>query len=703
MNAAHRLFSISLCALAGVLLWCAPAPAAGLPDDRVYEMVTPLENHDADVYVPAQVGGEEAAIGTELPFEAAADGERVAYLGAPTVGGNASAGAGNGNEYLATRSPGGGWTQTNIQPAGSIGTIFEAFSSDLTVGILDSQQALAPNAPPGGYNVLYTTSTAGGGEYDPLFTVTPPYRSASEFEAAGVSEQAISFSEELAYAGASADMTHLLFEANDALTPAGEGLPAAEGGAAGHYEEENNLYESVGGRLRLVNVLPDGSTQAGATFGASAYEEEMYENPPDFGDVISADGSRVFWTDLHAGPNEEHIFVRENGTSTVAVSAGAARYWTATPDGEYAFYTEGGALYRFGVAGEAREPLTAAGAEVQGVVGVSEDGEYVYFVATGALAEGAVEGQPNLYLLHESGGVWVNPTLIATLSPEDNEVSPLTLGGFGTSGDWRPAVGRRTAEVTPDGHSVVFMSEESLTGYPNEGLQEVFVYDADTGGLSCASCDPSGAPPANPDGGAAAFLPVSFSATYQSRLISEDGGRVFFDSKEPLVGQDTNGKLDVYEWERDGAGSCAQGAGCVYLLSGGTSPAESYLVDASASGNDVFLVTRAQLVPQDENENYDLYDARVNGVVPLAPSVCTGSGCQGVPAAAPVFATPASVTFGGVGNFAASSGPAVTAKPKPKHKRKPKRGKRRRKRSARRRRRGLGASGRDRGHGKVGG
>ena len=36
---------------------------------------------------------------------------------------------------------------------------------------------------------------------------------------------------------------------------------------------------------------------------------------------------------------------------------------------------------------------------------------------------------------------------------------------------------------------------------------------------------------------------------------------------------------------------------------------ESYLVDASADGRDVFFSTRSALVGWDENENYDIYDA----------------------------------------------------------------------------------------------
>ncbi len=124
--------------------------------------------------------------------------------------------------------------------------------------------------------------------------------------------------------------------------------------------------------------------------------------------------------------------------------------------------------------------------------------------------------------------------------------------------------------------------------------------------------------------------------------------------------------MDVYEWERDGTGSCQAEAGCVYLLSSGDGTTGSYLLDASANGNDVFIITRDPLVEDGQGEDYAVYDARVDGFVALIPPACTGTGCQGVPAAPPTFATPSSVTFGGVGNFP----PPTTsiAKPKPKSK-----------------------------------
>ena len=99
---------------------------------------------------------------------------------------------------------------------------------------------------------------------------------------------------------------------------------------------------------------------------------------------------------------------------------------------------------------------------------------------------------------------------------------------------------------------------------------------------------------------------------------------------------------NVYEYEN----------GRVYLIA----PAAK-LLTSTPGGNDVFFDTIAQLVPQDTDGSPDVYDARVDGGFPvLAAPACTGTSCQGAPAPAPIFATPAGVTFNGVGNFAATTG-----------------------------------------------
>jgi hypothetical protein len=267
-------------------------------------------------------------------------------------------------------------------------------------------------------------------------------------------------------------------------------------------------------------------------------------------------------------------------------------------------------------------------------------------------------------------------------------------------GDWQPALGRRTAQVTTDGRGLVFMSDnQEFDGHFEEvaglSLQEVYVYEPDHGGLFCVSCARSGVNLRENEvsiRGVAAFLPVSNSVSFMPTLISGDGSKVFFDSDEPVVSSDTNNEQDVYEWERDGAGGCEVAAGCVYLLSGGSEEASSWLLGASADGSDVFMVTRAKLVPGDGNEAYDLYDDRVDGVQLASGPVCSGTGCQGLPSAPPVFAAPPTVTFGGVGNFSPSV--KVTVKKlavKPKAKKKSK------KRSKKRSKSKLKGKGRPRG------
>ncbi len=349
------------------------------------------------------------------------------------------------------------------------------------------------------------------------------------------------------------------------------------------------------------------------------------------------------------------VALKAGGNCTVSTDActvqldgalgGGGRFWTANADGSKTFFTNGSLyVYDFGAPKAERLTDLTPGVGVRGVIGSSEDGDYVYYV----------DGAYNLYLRHYNGSEWEAPVFIAMLSPED-EAKVGEFAGNGEFGDWQPGLGHRTASVSPDGRSVVFMSRRSLTGYPSGSLSEVYVFDSHANRLNCVSCNPSGETPEPLTGGhtVAAFLPVGYNNTYQPRWVSEGGGRVFFDSVEPLVSQDTNGKLDVYEWERAGVGSCPPGRsnGCVYLLSGGTSSYASWLLDASASGDDVFIITRAQLASQDRNQNYDVYDVSSDGPRRISPPACSGTACQGVPPAPPTFATPSSVTFNGIGNF----------------------------------------------------
>lgn len=463
--------------------------------------------------------------------------------------------------------------------------------------------------------------------------------------------------------------------------------------------------------------------------------------------TASGDGSDVFFTDCHrltvgstavAGGGCERFGAEiVDGRGETPVMTGNDLYKCELPE------TAGAPCKLTDLTVDEHE-----NAGVQGVVGASQDGSYVYFVASGALAPGAQpricrntsvrrtelleqleeeeeragkithqqlverrnedsqrlakelkeeeEGKVpprtgcNLYIDHYDAETkaWTT-TFIATLSPGDDDL-PAGAPAGDLVGDWLPNLGSRTAEVTPDGQGLVFVSRNRLTGYDNVTrtgteppypMLEVFVYDAGSGShpptLACASCQPSGAPPPRSPltGNEEEPLPASRQNTYQPRWISADGDRVFFDTPEPLVSQDSNGSyLDVYEWEREGTGSCpvATGryGGCDFLLSGGISQSPSIFVDASADGGEVFFETRAQLVPRDHDENLKLYDARVcTSASPCfheTPVACEGSGCQGNPPAPPIFATPSSVTFNGTGNFSPPASVKQIVKPKTK-------------------------------------
>ena len=152
---------------------------------------------------------------------------------------------------------------------------------------------------------------------------------------------------------------------------------------------------------------------------------------------------------------------------------------------------------------------------------------------------------------------------------------------------------------------------------------------------------------------------------YQSRYLS-DSGRLFFNSRDALVPQDTDGEENVYEYEPEGIGSCERAGGtfdkksggCVGLISSGTSGDESAFLDASESGDDVFFVTASKLVSQDYDSAFDVYDAHVCSALapcsmaPVASAPCvTADSCKPAPSPQPaIFGVPASGTFSGAGN-----------------------------------------------------
>lgn len=258
------------------------------------------------------------------------------------------------------------------------------------------------------------------------------------------------------------------------------------------------------------------------------------------------------------------------------------------------------------------EPADGVSANVQGVVGVSDDGKRVYFATTGQIVEGAPTAAARKIFLWDDTGD----------EPEVKYVAGVTTAN---SSLWSNTVGRERRRITPSGARLMFLSaDEGITSESTGGVLQAFIYDAETSGamtpsVTCVSCGPVGAAsePVNTQvSGAVIGLPLS-----PRRWFSEDGARAFFDTAGALLPQDTNGVSDVYMWEN----------GTLELISSGRDSYPSTLVDADASGNNVFFQTREQLVGWDQDRANDIYVATVEGPMPEPapePSECQGEACQ---------------------------------------------------------------------------
>jgi hypothetical protein len=164
------------------------------------------------------------------------------------------------------------------------------------------------------------------------------------------------------------------------------------------------------------------------------------------------------------------------------------------------------------------------------------------------------------------------------------------------------------------------------------------------------------------------FFGLSGFASIETRNLSASGDQFFFETSDPLLPADSNGVSDVYEWEADGAGSCESSGdegGCLYLLSTGSSPDPSHFGDASVSGDDVFFFTDQPLVGQDQDHLIDIYDARVDGGLasqdpPVVPP-CNGDECRSPFAAPPASPFAASTTLVGQGNQTPVKAPSAKA------------------------------------------
>ncbi len=189
-------------------------------------------------------------------------------------------------------------------------------------------------------------------------------------------------------------------------------------------------------------------------------------------------------------------------------------------------------------------------------------------------------------------------------------------------------------QISPDGAHAAMVTRSRMTGYDNKGFAQMYTYDADTGGIQCASCNPTGAPPT-----------TDVVASQGGRFMADDG-RAFFSSKEALVPRDQNGRItDVYEYvggrpqlltsglsARDFTG----GSETISLL---YAPEYTGLEAVSHDGTDVYFSTFETLVSTDHNGQFvKFYNARTGGGFDESPGLapCAAADeCHGVDSSRP--------------------------------------------------------------------
>jgi hypothetical protein len=604
-------------------------------DCRAYELVSPPDKNGGDIGSLARTYDHESGM------QAAPDGDSIIYESQIAFGGGASGSF--HAAYRATRTAL-GWTTEPVLPSGKSGVGLQmqmalAASTDLSRLVFNPSEGQTTQGLFVAPNDLVLLDAAGSST---LMTVGN--------QPSGVTPSFVD--------GGSPDLSRVVFTAVTALTP---GAPTV---SIPPNSPRGNVYGWTGAGLRALDVLPNGTMPSqGAALGAdnlrgflnhaiSTDASRVFFTVPDdgSGSCLTSDCARIYLRDDAFGPAASTVEVTANAGGPDAPGSYPAVFRGASADGSRAFFTSpaqltpdattgvshgGSDLYEYRL-GEGLTDLTvdhgdADGANVQGVMGISDDGASIYFVARGQLdGTRGVAGRFNLYL-HRDG----KPTrFIAALNPSD-------------AGDWDPPSGDLGAQVTPDGDHAVFRSVAPELNPTGSNQPTVYEYGVDTG-LTCVSCDPHGAAPTGPS-----YVPGLWSVginnptgTHEPRSISDDGSRVFFDSPDALVPQDTNGRYDVYEYE----------GGAPHLISSGQDADNSEFIDSTPSGDDVFFLTREQLSGEDVDTNMDLYDARVGGrsVPPrVAAASCQAEECRGAPPSPGPAAKPSSTTFSGAGNVTA--------------------------------------------------
>jgi hypothetical protein len=344
----------------------------------------------------------------------------------------------------------------------------------------------------------------------------------------------------------------------------------------------------------VVYFLDRGKLTAGAT-GGSGYDLYRYE-------VATGDLSDLTLdsTDKRGARVEGLLGMSTDGNTVYIVAVGKLAEGTseAAPGETNLYALEGGAIRfitRLGTkeTGDALNWIpvarTVGSVLVAHTSRVSSDGRTLLFRSDRQLTSYQNHGVPELYLDRLAAGITCiscNPTGQAPDGPAGvQEIPPVGIK-LGRSYSFM------TRNLSADGRRVIFDSADRLVAADENNVNDVYEWEVPGTGTCTEASD--------------AYSP-------------QDGG-------------------------------------CLYLISGGANGVGgSYFGDADPKGENIFFFTAQPLVSQDQDELVDVYDARVGGGIAaqeeeLAPPCGAAESCHGAASSPPALPSPGSSSFVGPGS-----------------------------------------------------
>jgi hypothetical protein len=642
----------ALLAVVAVSISASIAPAAQAAEPWGFEQVTPVNKGAGSVH-PGQTF-QTTPDGNGLLLSATSSFEGVPAESVPLY-----------TRYFASRGAN-GWSNramdpaTNHTPPASVATVMSLVSASSNVShvMVASTLALTPGATPDGGN-LYLRNTATGAytlvaTHEDIWFTRQFFANLGNFNAKYVANDGRSalFSSVVPLVPGAPDgrldnlQSFALYSwtAEDGVRVVSV-LPDSEGGGM------TTAATGVGGQMEygIRNALPDSD---GLDYVYFSRREGFGGNGPAYvrsgGETKAVSVSRI--PEASSDPVAANVLATGRGGRFMlfmTTESGLATPLTSdTPTDLPALHF----LYRYDAVNDSLDYIGAMPSNPKPALQMSQDGRTVAFLSRFELAPGAPAYDPQNPTYEENVYVWRDGVLrfvaqsgsdsdVATgsylrilssngryLAFTDNSTGPLSAADIAGADVGSPS---SSADCLRDGPTV---------------CPQVFIFDADTDELECASCRTDGLAPQSMGGDPGAPGASGVYMDHRQVQTVADDGTAFFTTAEDLVASDVNGLSDVYAY-RDGEHR---------LVSRAAQGMKARFLDATPDGETVFFATNDPIAATDNDKAIDVYMTREGAGFPYTPPIfvppCTGSDCRNPFAPVAELPLAGSVTFSRRGN-----------------------------------------------------